>query len=289
VLGPGATGTAFANGNLTNVGSGGSLANGNFFCKITWVTALGETTPSAEATVTVTGGPSGSVTVALGSTGSLNTGAQANAAPIIGWRIYTGSVTNTELANEAAASLSVALSTITTKRGSTLSYIPIATTSATVKVLGAGAALPVVNTSGVQDALPAITTNATADVNVRVPVLFNTSRITLYTRPNAVADASGISLDAVDCVAPLWPQSTSVTQGSSYVVINNTLWQCVVSGTTGSTVPNFAGTTTLGATLADNTATWQNLGRGHLLVLRFANLSGSTAQPTANEYDFWQP
>jgi hypothetical protein len=103
VLAPGATGTAFGNGNLTNVGSGGSLANGSFFTKITWVTALGETTPSAEGTVTVTGGPSGSVTIALGSTGSLNTGAQLNAQPIIGWRIYTGSTTNTELANEAAA------------------------------------------------------------------------------------------------------------------------------------------------------------------------------------------
>jgi hypothetical protein len=289
VLAPGATGTAFGNGNLTNVGSGGSLANGNFFAKITWVTALGETTPSAEGTVTVTGGPSGSVTIALGSTGSLNTGAQLNAQPIIGWRIYTSSTTGTELANEAAASLSVSMLSITPKRGGTLLYIPIATTSATVKVLGAGAALPVVNTSGVQDALPAITTNVTADINVRVPVPFNPNKITLYTRPNATADASGISLDAVDCVAPIWPQSTAVTQNTSYVVIQNVLWQCIVSGTTGSSVPNFAGTTTQYATLADNTATWQNLGRFHLLTLRFANLSGSTAQPTANEYDFFQP
>jgi hypothetical protein len=273
------------------VGSGGSLANGSFFTKITWVTALGETTPSAEGTVTVTGGPSGSVTIALGSTGSLNTGAQLNAQPIIGWRIYTGSTTNTELANEAAASLSVAMLSIQIKRGGgTLLYIPIATTSATVKVLGAGAALPVVNTSGVQDPLPAITTNVTADVNVRVPVPFNIGRPTTYARPNATADASGISVEGMDCVAPLWPQSTAVTQGTSYIVINNVLWQCIISGTTGSSVPNFAGSNnTLYATLGDNGATWQNLGRWHLLTLRFANLSGSTAQPTANEYDFWQP
>ena len=291
VLAPGATGTAFGNGNLTNVGSGGSLANGNFFAKITWVTALGETTPSAEGTVTVTGGPSGSVTIALGSTGSLNTGAQLNAQPIIGWRIYTSSTTGTELANEAAASLSVALSSITTKRGGTLLYIPIATTSATVKVLGAGAALPVVNTSGVQDPLPAITTNVTADVSVRVPIGFNIGRPTLFARPNATADASGISVEGVDCVAPLWPQSTAVTQGTSYIVVQNVLWQCIVSGTTGSSIPAGFGTSanTLYATVTDNTATWQNLGRFHVLTLRFANLSGSTAQPTANEFDFWQP
>jgi hypothetical protein len=138
--------------------------------------------------------------------------------------------------------------------------------------------------------LPAITTNVTADVNVRVPVAFNVGRVTNFTRPNATADAAGISLDSVDCVALLWPQSTAVTQGSSYIVVNNVVWQCIVSGTTGSSVPNFAGSNgTLYATLTDNTATWQNLGRGHMLTLRFANLSGSTAQPTANEYDFWQP
>jgi hypothetical protein len=290
VLAPGATGTAFSAGaNLADQGSGGSLANGTTSFKITWVTALGESLPSAEASVTVTGGPSGSVVVSLASVGSTNAGAQLNAQPIIGWNIYSCTGTGSEKLNTVAASISVALSTLTTKRGATLTYIPIANTSATIKVVGTGASPPVVDTSGVQVALPAITTNVTADVNVRVPVPFNPNKITLYERPNASADAAGISLDAVDCVSPIWPQSTAVTQNTSYVVINNVLWQCVVSGTTGSSVPNFAGTTTQYATLADNTATWQNLGRFHLLTLRFANLSGSTAQPTANEYDFFQP
>jgi hypothetical protein len=292
VLAPGATGTAFSAGaNLTNVGSGGSLATSTAAVKLTWVTALGESLPSVEATISVTGGPSGSVTVALASIGSQNTGAQLNAQPIIGWNIYSGNGAGNELLNAAAAGLSVALSTLTTKRGATLTYIPIATTSATVKVYGAGAAPPVVDTSGVQVALPAIATNVTADVNVRVPVPFNPNKITLYERPNATADASGISVDAVDCVAPPWPQSTAVTQNTSYIVINNVLWQCIVSGTTGSSVPNFAAlSNTQYATITDNGATWQNLGRFHLLTLRFANLSASSnVQPTANEYDFWQP
>jgi hypothetical protein len=287
VLAPGTMGTAFSASNLTNVGSGGSLATTTGAFKVTFVTAIGESLPSAEATVSVTGGPSGSVTVSIASL-SLNSGAQLNAQPIVGWKIYSGSGSGNELANEAAASLSVALSSLTTQRGATLTYIPIATTSATVKVYGAGAAPPVVNTSGIQFALPAITTNVTSDLQIKVPATFNVGRMTLCARPNATADASGISLDGIDCVAPLWPQSTSVSAGA-FIVINNVLFQCTAAGTTGSSAPNFAASTTLYSTVTDNGATWTNLGRWKVLTLRFANLSASTAQPTANEFDFWQP
>jgi hypothetical protein len=289
VLAPGTTGTAFSAGaNLTNIGSGGSLATSTGAFKITWVTAIGESLPSVEATVSVTGGPSGSVTVALASVGSTNAGAQLNAQPIIGWNIYSGNGAGNELLNSAAASLSVALSTLTTQRGATLTYIPIATTSATVKVYGAGAAPPVVNTSGIQFALPAITTNVTSDLFIKVPVPFNVARPVLFDRPNATADASGISLQAVDCVAPLWAASTAFSAGD-FIVVGNILFQCTVAGTTGAlaAVPNFAGSAQY-ATITDNTATWTNLGRWHLLRLRFANLSGSTAQPTANEFNFSQ-
>jgi len=287
VLAPGATGTAFANGNLTNVGSGGSLANGSFFAKITWVTAIGESTASAEGTVTVTGGPSGSVTIALGSVGAQNTGAQANAQPILGWRIYTSSTTGTEVANEAAASLSVTLSSLTTQRGGTLLYIPIATTSATVKVLGAGAALPAVNTSGIQLApLPAVSSNATSDLLVKVPATFYTNKATQWKIPNETASAAGTALVQADCVAPIWPQSASASAGD-LIVINGILFQCTTAGTTGSSAPNFAASTLYG-TVTDNTATWTNLGRWRAVRLRFMNLSGSAAQPTAQEYDLFQ-
>jgi hypothetical protein len=288
VLAPGTTGTAFSAGaNLSASASGGSLATTTGAFKITWVTAIGESLPSVEATVSVTGA-TGSVTVSLASVGSTNAGAQLNAQPIIGWKIYSGSGSGNELANEAAASLSVALSTLTTQRGATLTYIPIATTSAVVKVYGAGAAPPVVNTSGIQFALPAITTNVTSDLFIKVPVPFNVARSVLFDRPNATADAAGISLQAVDCVAPLWAASTAFNAGD-FIVVGNILFQCTVAGTTAAAnaVPNFAGSAQYG-TVTDNTATWTNLGRWHLLRLRFANLSGSTAQPTANEFNFSQ-
>jgi hypothetical protein len=287
VLAPGTTGTAFSASNLTNVGSGGSLATSTGAFKVSFVTAIGESLPSVEATVSVTGGPSGSVTVSIASL-ALNTGAQLNAQPIVGWKIYSGNGAGNELANEAAASLSVALSTLTTQRGATLTYIPIATTSAVVKVYGAGAAPPVVNTSGIQFALPAITTNVTSDLFIKVPVPFNVARSVLFDRPNATADAAGISLQAVDCVASLWAASTAFNAGD-FIVVGNILFQCTTAGTTGAlaAVPNFAGSAQY-ATITDNTATWTNLGRWHLLRLRFANLSGSTAQPTANEFNFSQ-
>lgn len=287
VLAPGTTGTAFSAGaNLAASASGGSLATTTGAFKISFITAIGESLPSVEATVSVTGA-TGSVTVSLASI-TLNVGAQLNAQPIIGWKIYSGSGSGNELANEAAASLSVTLSTLTTQRGASLTYIPIATTSAVVKVYGAGVAPPVVNTSGIQYALPAITTNSTSDLQIKVPVPFNAEgRTTGYSRPNASADAAGISLQSVDCVAPLWAASTAFSAGA-FIVVGNILFQCTTAGTTGSSVPNFVGSAQYG-TVTDSGAVWTNLGRWHVLTLRFANLSGSTAQPTANEYDFWQP
>jgi hypothetical protein len=92
----------------------------------------------------------------------------------------------------------------------------------------------------------------------------------------------------VDCVASLWAASTAFNAGD-FIVVGNILFQCTTAGTTGAlaAVPNFAGSAQY-ATITDNTATWTNLGRWHLLRLRFANLSGSTAQPTANEFNFSQ-
>jgi hypothetical protein len=288
VLAPGTTGAAFSAGsNLSASASGGSLATTTGAFKITFITAIGESLPSVEATVAVTGA-TGSVTVSLASL-TLNVGAQLNAQPIIGWKIYSGSGSGNELANEAAASLSVTLSTLITQRGATLTYIPIATTSAVVKVYGAGAAPPVVNTSGIQSALPAITTNSTSDLQIKVPVPFNAEgRTTNYSRPNASADAAGISLQAVDCVAPLWAQSTAFSAGA-FIVVGNILFQATTGGTTGSSFPSTLLASAQYGTVTDGSVVWTNLGRWHVLTLRFANLSGSTAQPTANEYDFWQP
>lgn len=287
VLAPGTVGTAFTAAKLTNNGSGGSLATSTGAFKVSFVTAIGESLASAEATISVTGGPSGSVTVSISGL-TLN---QTNGQPVIGWRVYSGNGSGNEVANITSAGLNgQALTSLTTQRGASISYIPIATTSVTVQVYGTGSAPPAVDTSGIQlAALPNVAANGTSDQQIKVPVSLNIGRPTLWDRPNATADAAGLSLDAIDIVAPLYPGTGQVVSAGVLIVINNTLWIASVGGTTGSSVPNFAGTTTLYGTLVDNSVTWTNLGRWHVATLRWSNSSGSAAQPTANEFDFWQP
>jgi hypothetical protein len=287
VLAPGTVGTAFTAAKLTNNGSGGSLATSTGAFKVSFVTAIGESLASAEATISVTGGPSGSVTVSIAGL-TLN---QTNGQPVIGWRVYSGNGSGNELANITSAGLNgQALTSLTTQRGAVISFIPIATTSVTVQVYGTGAAAPAVDTSGIQlAALPNVAANTTGDQQIKVPVVFNPSKLTQFLRPNATADTAGLSLDAVDIVSPIYPGTGQSVSAGVLIVINNTLWQCTVAGTTGSSVPNFAGSTTLYGTLTDNTVTWTNLGRWHVATLRWSNAAGSAAQPAANEFDFWQP
>ncbi len=291
VLPPGTTGTAFSAGaNLTASASGGSLATTTGAFKLTWVTANGESLPSVEATVSVTGA-TGSVTVALASVGSTNTGAQANAAAIIGWRIYSGSGSGNELANEAAASLSVTLSTLVLPNGTTLLYIPIATTSAVVKVYGAGAAVPTVNTSGIQQPTPNIGANNSADQNLVVRRSFRPDRMVSWTRPRSSADAGGLLVSLMDCVAPLWPASTAVSAGATpnYIIVNSTVFICTTAGTTASSIPAGLGTRpTKGTTVTDNSAVWTSLGEAALVRVRWSNTTGSAGQPIAQEYDLVQ-
>src|SRR5262249_6921517 len=153
-----------------------------------------------------TGGPSGSVTVSI-STLTANTGTQALAAPIIGWMIYSGSGSGNELRNNAG--LNVTLSTIQLPNGQTISYIPIATTSATVQVYGAGAAPPTVNLSGVQQPLPQIAANSSADVFIFVRRTFQVQKEVNWMRPASSADAAGLAPALMDCVGPLWTSGTS--------------------------------------------------------------------------------
>lgn len=285
-LAPGTTGTAFAAALLTDNAGGGSLANSTAAVKITWVTSTGETAASVEATKVVTGGPSGSLGVAI--TGlTLNTGAQASSNPILGWRIYSGNGAGNELLNLAANSLSVAM--IST--GSSLSYIPIATTSANVLIYGAGQAPPSFNASGINNlSLPNIAASTSSDVDIPVPPAFRVQRLTSFSRPDGVTDTVGISVDACDCIAPLWAASTAFSL-SAYIVINGTLFQCTTAGTSAS-VANFPaafGTSVKGGTVTDNGATWTNRGKAVIVRMRFSNGTVSAAQPKAMSYNIYQP
>lgn len=288
VLPPGTIGTAFtAGGNLTNVGSGGSLATSTGAFKITFMTANGETAASAEATVSVTGGPSGSVTVSI-TNQTLNTSTQLNAAPIIGWNIYSGNGSGNELLNNVQASLSATLSSQVLPNGTTVTFIPIATTSATVKIYGTGQAPPTLNLSGIQQPLPNISANSSADIFLVVKRTFQVQKMVSWIRPNSSADAAGIAPALMDCVGPLWASGTSFSAGA-VILVNRVVFIAQVGGTSAGSIP--AGLTTRPAkytTVVDNSVTWLSLGEAAIVRSRFVNMTGSAGQPLAQEYDLVQ-
>lgn len=288
VLPPGTIGTAFtAGGNLTASTTGGSLPTSTGAFKITFVTANGETAASAEATVSVTGA-TGSVAVSI-TNQTLNTGTQANAAPIIGWNIYSGNGAGNELLNNAVASLTVALSSVTFPSGVTQTYIPIATTSATVKLYGTGQAPPPANLSGIQQPLPNIGANNSADTFLVVKRTFQVQKIVSWARPNSSADAAGLAPALMDCVGPLWASNTSFSAGA-FILVNRVVFMATVGGTsTNGAIPT--GLTTRPAkytTVTDNGVTWLSLGEAALVRARWNNTTGSAGAPLAQEYDLVQ-
>lgn len=288
VLAPGGTGTAFSSSKLTNNGSGGSLANSTGAFQITFVTANGETAASVEATVSVTGGGSGSVTVSIsGLTG--NGGTQANAATILGWNVYSGSGSGNEQRNVTSAGLNnQALSTVVLPNGTSLTYIPIATTSVQVNVYGTGAVPPTANLSGIQQPLPQIAANSSADVFLTVKRTFQVQKEVNWIRPASSADAAGLAPALMDCVAPLWASGTSFSAGA-FILVNRTVFIATVGGTSAGSIP--AGLTTRPAkytTVTDNGVTWMSLGEASIVRARFVNMTGSAGAPIAQEYDLFQ-
>jgi len=250
--------TGFVNGNLAYNAGAGSLAMGTAFVKVTWVTALGETVASSEASVSVAAG-SGAVTVTQP---TVPTTGQA----VTGWNVYSAGTTNTEL-----------LTNVTP--------VPIGTTTYQITAYGAGGAPPALNTSGLQVPMPSVAANNHADVSWAVPSTFSVFKDVQFMRPNASADPTGISEVSMDCIAPLWAASTAFAAGA-FIVINSVLFMCTTAGTTGSTVPTFKNVK--GATTTDGSAVWTSQGPKKVLRVRFINASGSAAIPVNQEYDIFQ-
>jgi len=271
----------------SDVGSGGSL-NATGYLKITWITTDGESLPSAEVTRTVSGGPSGSISIAQP---TVPTGG----ASVVGWRLYAGTVTATEYLATTTAQVTQAQSSFTTNSGS-LTGFPVATTTLTLKVYPtSGTTVPVVSTGGAQQPFPSVGANTTADYYFVVPnsgALWKVQKAVDYMRPSGTAETAGISIGGnMDCIAPLYPgTSQSVTQGTtSYFVMNGYLFWATASGTTASTFIGFSAfNITDGGTTTDGTVTWTCIGKAVLVRAHFINNTGSAAYPVAQEYDLFQ-
>lgn len=294
VLQPGGNGTVTDGGwstsNLAYNAAGGSLGSGTAHCKITYVTAQGETTPSSDVTVSISSG-SGAFTITFPVLPSATSGSpEINAAPILGWRVYSASSTTTLLnaTTDFDSTTQGILKTIVTTQGSIANVIPITATTAQVQVYGTGAGVPVVNRSGIQQPLPSITANSSTDVFLVVNRQFKTQKEVNWIRPNSSADAAGVAPALMDCVAPLWAASTAYSAGS-FITVGQIVFWATTGGTSASSIPAGLGTTrTKGSTVTDNTVTWTCLGEGSLVRSRFVNMTGSAAQPIAQEYDLFQ-
>ena len=281
----------WTNANLAYNAGQGSLGAGTAFVKITYVSASGGASiASSEASVAVAAG-SGAVTVTIPSpTPGAANGTEAN--NLIGWQIYSSATTGTEQLNTAG--LAVAPLTLTLASGATVPYIPIATTTAQIQVYGTGAAAPAATSNFIQQSFPKIAANTSVDIFLFVSRTFRANREVQWTRPYSSSDPASLLISWMDCIAPTWPASTTITAynagspaNSSFCVLNGVLFACTTGGTTNSTVPTF--NFTPGATTTDNTATWTCIGYRGLVRCRLSNTSATAGQLVAQEYDIFQP
>lgn len=271
----------------------GSLGATTARCCITWITAVGESAPTAEATQAVTQ----SLQVTRPAT-------PATGATVIGWAVYTSSgAAASALRNIVPAAFSVGtMQTFQTTEGPVQGF-PIATTTVTLGNYGTGTAEPQVDLSGVQAAIPTIPANATVDYFFRIPNSANrwrTQKSVEWMRPGGIAEPGGIVIGPADILAPVYPgTSTTITETASsattgpvqttYMVLNGILFAAIYGGTTASTfigsaafqnVPRFS-------TVVDGTVTWMSMGRAVLIRFHFGNTTGSIIVPAVQEYDLF--
>lgn len=279
---------------LTYHASSGSLATSTAFVKVTWITAEGVSLPSAEASVSVPAA-TGAVTVAQPTV-------PTNGATVIGWQIFSSATTATEKENTASTSSTPSPSNIVTNQGTVVGY-PVATTSVLLQVYGTGAAVPIIDQSGIQPALPSVGANSTADYYFIIPNSGSQWKNykPVYTfRPDSIVETSGISLSLpLDCVSPLYPgatpNSSTYTQVSvapnTYMVMNGNLFISTQSGSQ-NTAATFIGSAAFavskGTSVTDGSVTWLCLGKATLVRARFSNATGSAAIPAAMEYDLYE-
>jgi hypothetical protein len=266
-----------------NAGAG-SLAMSTARAAITWITAAGESLPSAEATVAISAG-SGAFTITQPTV-------PTNGAAVIGWRVYSSSGgAGTALLNTTALSTTQVQSSFVTTQGTLLGF-PVATTAVQVLIYGTGQAEPGVGNSGVQTALPSVGANTSVDYFIIVPNAagqFDTQHQVAVMKPQGIPDGTGLSMNVIGFQAPLYPGTSQSVSLLAYMTMNSYLFICTAAGTTAATFiggPAFA--TAKGATTTDGTVTWTCLGKAGLINLRYVNGSGSAAAPAAQEMDFLQ-
>jgi hypothetical protein len=278
---------------LAASGTAGSLGSTTARAAITWITAVGESVPTAEATQAVTQ----SLQVTRPAT-------PATGATVIGWAVYTSSgAAGSALRNIVPAAFSVGtMQTFSTSEGPVQGF-PIATTTVTLGTYGTGVAEPQVDLSGVQQAMPSIPANASIDYFFRVPNSANRWRVQKsveWMRPGGLAEPGGVVIGPADVINPVYPgtsfaiteTATSATLGpvqTTYMALNGLLFAAIAGGTTAATFIGSAAFQNVArfATVTDGTVTWICLGRATLVRFHFGNTTASIIIPAVQEYDLF--
>ena len=290
--------TAPAAPSLTYEAGSGSLATGTAYVEVTWITAEGVSLPSTQAAVAIAAS-TGAVKVAQPTV-------PTNGQTVIGWQIYSEGSSGAEALNTASASTSPSPVAIATTEGAETGFL-IATTSVLVELYGTGAAVPTIDESGIQAALPSVPANSTVDYYFIVPnggSLWKNYKPVYTFRPDSIAETSGIVLSLpLDCVSPLYPGATPATSTTSggytqvavapntYMVMNSNLFVSTQAGTV-NTAATFIGGQAFnvpkGTTVTDGSVTWLCLGKATLVRAHFGNVTGSAKVPTAMQYDLYE-
>src|SRR5258708_6418460 len=283
---------------LTLRGATGTLASSTANVQLTWITAEGVSLPSTNTTILISAANDGLSIVqpTVPTTGS----------PVIGWQIYSQGSTGSPLLDSAATSTVPAPVTIQTTQGAIVGFA-VATTSVFLNSYGTGAGVPVIDRSGIQQAIPAVSgdqgsAGGTLDYNFIVPnsgSQWKTYKSVSYMKPSGVAETPGISMVAnLDCLAPLYPGATpgasTYTQiavtPNTYMVMNGNLFVSTLA--TNSTAATFIGGAAFnvakGTTVADGSVTWLCLGKAVVVRAHFIN-NGTNAQiPVQQETDLFE-
>lgn len=292
-----------------STGATGAWSTTSAFVQTTWITAEGESLPSAEAVVVMSGTTSFAGVLitqpAIPAVGSLN------GQTILGWRIYSSTTTGTEKLNVEKDTTNF---TVNNLAGGTsvIAGITLGASTSTVTLLVAGTttAPPVVDRSGTQPALPAVTSTAPVIYYAIVPnsgSQWKQQKSVDYMRSDGIADPAGIILNHLDFIQPVYPGASAAPAGGTnppvstytqvsvlpgaWMVLNGNLFQAVnlVSASTAATFVGAAAfAVTKGALVTDGSVTWQAFGKAGLIRMSFANTETTSRVPACQSWEIFQ-
>jgi len=283
------------------------------YLKTTWITAQGESLASGTTAATLS-----TTTTQVGivvTQPTLPTGT-ALGQTILGWRIYSSASSSSGFGlSPVVASTNFTVSRTAAGENQVIAGAAIgaSTSTATIVVLGTTTAgqVPVVDRSGIQPALPSVTSTAPVIYYAIVPnnsSQWKQQKHVEFMKSDGVADPAGIILNNLDFIQPVYPGASLAPQGGSnppvatytqvsvspgaWMVMNGNLWQAVnlVSASTATTFIGTAAFTGIapGSLVTDGSVIWQNFGKAGLIRMAFANSETTAAVPANQAYELFQ-